>query len=51
MFGPLKERINAAVDKLEEQIALKEPDGASETELEQAKIVLAQAKADQNGAS
>lgn len=51
MFGTLKDRIEAAADKLEEQIQLGEESGASEQELEAAKGVLAKAKAEQNGSS
>ena len=45
MFGPLKQKIEDAVTKLEEQIALKEAEGGPEAEIEQAKAVLGQAKA------
>jgi tubulin-specific chaperone A len=45
VFQPLKARIAEAVNKLEEQIALGEGGGAPEAEVEQAKTVLAQAKA------
>lgn len=42
MFGPLKQRIADAVDKLEEQIAISESDGTgSEEELKKAKEALA----------
>ena len=51
VFGPIKKRIDDAVIKLEEQIAIGEGAGATETELEQAKTVLAQAKTDQSGSS
>jgi len=51
VFGPLKQRIEGAIAKLEEQIAEGESSGASAEELEQAKEVLAQSKAGQNGAS
>lgn len=41
MFGPLRERIAEAVEKLEEQIAIAESDGtASEEELKKAKETL-----------
>ena len=41
MFGPLRERIAEAVEKLEEQIAIAESDGtASEEELKKAKEAL-----------
>lgn len=49
MFGPIKKRINDAVAKLEEQIAISEGAGVSETELDQAKNVLNQARGTQNG--
>ena len=45
VFQPLRTRIADAVNKLEEQIALGEGGGAPEAEVEQAKTVLAQAKA------
>ncbi|OAA48670.1 Tubulin binding cofactor A [Metarhizium rileyi] len=44
VFGPLKERITAAVTKLEDQIAMAEESGGSE-DLENAKNVLGQARA------
>lgn len=41
MFGPLRNRISDAVQKLEEQIAISESDGAaSEEELKKAKEAL-----------
>ena len=49
VFGPIKKRINDAVSKLEEQIAISEGAGVSETELEQAKNVLNQARGPQTG--
>ncbi|KAI6785834.1 uncharacterized protein J7T54_006173 [Emericellopsis cladophorae] len=45
VFVPLKQKIEDAVTKLEEQIALKEAEGGPEAEIEQAKAVLGQAKA------
>ena len=45
VFEPLKARTAEAVNKLEEQIAIGEGGGAPEAEVEQAKTVLAQAKA------
>lgn len=51
IFGPLRERIAIAITKLEEQITTGEASGAEAADLEQAKAVLAQAKAAQNGAS
>lgn len=44
IFGPLKTRIDDAVAKLEEQIALGEGSDAPAKEIEQAKAVLEQAK-------
>ncbi|KAG6015415.1 hypothetical protein E4U54_003531 [Claviceps lovelessii] len=44
VFGPLKQRLDEAVVKLEDQIALAEEGGGSE-DLENAKKVLGQAKA------
>lgn len=46
VFQPLKERIADAVARLEEQIATSEGAGVPESELEQAKTVLAQATAE-----
>ncbi|OAQ99834.1 hypothetical protein LLEC1_01889 [Akanthomyces lecanii] len=45
VFGPLKQRIDDAVAKLEDQVAAAEQGGAPEAEVAQAKTVLAQAKA------
>ncbi|KJZ78762.1 hypothetical protein HIM_02153 [Hirsutella minnesotensis 3608] len=44
VFGPLRERIDAAVAKLEEQIAVSEHTVANPDELDQARAVLGQAK-------
>lgn len=51
VFEPLKKRILDSTYKLEEQIAIGEGGGAPETEVEQAKTVLAQAQAVKNGGS
>ncbi|KAH7170934.1 tubulin binding cofactor A [Dactylonectria macrodidyma] len=51
VFGPLRERLDTAVEKLEAQIQLREQSGAPEQELEAAKTALAQVKAQQNGSS
>ncbi|KAK7414312.1 tubulin folding cofactor A [Neonectria punicea] len=51
VFVSLRERIEAAVTKLEDQIQVREQSGAPEQELEAAKAALAQAKAEQNGSS
>lgn len=40
VFKPLRQRISAAVEKLEEQIALSESEGASGEELDKAKAAL-----------
>ncbi|KAF4968501.1 hypothetical protein FZEAL_10387 [Fusarium zealandicum] len=45
VFEPLRQKIAAAVEKLEEQIAVTEGTGAQEQELQQAKEALAKAKA------
>lgn len=51
VFGPLRERLDAAVAKLEDQIQVREQSGAPEQEMEAAKATLAQVKAEQNGSS
>lgn len=51
VFGPLRERLDAAVAKLEDQIQVREQSGAPEQEMEAAKAALAQVKAEQNGSS
>jgi hypothetical protein len=48
VFEPLKQRIADATLKLEDQIGV---EGQDATELEQAKEILAQAKADKNGSA
>ncbi|KAJ6782315.1 hypothetical protein PWT90_08638 [Aphanocladium album] len=45
VFGPLKQRIADAVDKLEDQLAAAEQAGAPEAEITQAKAILTQGKA------
>ncbi|KAM5355846.1 hypothetical protein ACJ41O_002492 [Fusarium nematophilum] len=50
VFEPLRKRIASAVEKLEEQIAVREQVGAPEAELQQAKETLAKAKGTENGA-
>ena len=50
VFGPLRERIEDAVTKLEDQIALGEESGAPGPEVEQAKLVLGKAKEQTGGA-
>jgi tubulin-specific chaperone A len=45
VFGPLRQRIVDATEKLEGQIAVGEQSGGKEDELEQAKATLAEAKA------
>ncbi|KAK0387628.1 hypothetical protein NLU13_3874 [Sarocladium strictum] len=52
VFAPLRKRIEDAVTRLEEQIAIGEENGANETELEAAKQVLKEGqKPAANGAS
>ncbi|KAJ2968892.1 hypothetical protein NQ176_g8954 [Zarea fungicola] len=45
VFGPLKQRITTAVEKLEDQLAAAEDAGAPDAEITQAKAMLVQAKA------
>ncbi|KAH7329023.1 hypothetical protein B0I35DRAFT_473671 [Stachybotrys elegans] len=51
VFGPLRERIDAAVEKLEEKVALEESSGAPDAEIEQAKAALEEAKSTKNGSA
>ncbi|KAF7558329.1 hypothetical protein G7046_g5842 [Stylonectria norvegica] len=51
VFGPLGQRLDDAVAKLEEQIALREESGAPAAEMEAAKTTLAKAKAEQDRSS
>ncbi|CAM1506930.1 Fc.00g065710.m01.CDS01 [Cosmosporella sp. VM-42] len=46
VFDPLRQRIADAIAKLEDQIAVREESGAPAPEMEQAKEILAQAKAE-----
>lgn len=45
VFGPLRQRIEDAVAKLEEQIALSESEGSTDAALEKAREVLASGRA------
>lgn len=45
VFGPLRQRIEEAVSKLEEQIALSESEGAEGASLEKAREVLGSGRA------
>ncbi|OIW34560.1 tubulin binding cofactor A [Coniochaeta ligniaria NRRL 30616] len=45
VFGPLRQRIEEAVSKLEEQIALSESEGATDAALEKAREVLGSGRA------
>ncbi|KAF7544557.1 hypothetical protein G7Z17_g9849 [Cylindrodendrum hubeiense] len=51
VFGPLRERLDAAVVKLEDQIKLREQSGAPEQEMEAAQAILEQVKAEKDASS